>query len=61
MRRGDDFFLNDLIYVGMVKNYDIYELMIIKRENYHVGQENKHRNINSQTQKYKYSSVCYLH
>lgn len=25
------------------KYYDIYELMIIKGENYHVGQENKHK------------------
>jgi hypothetical protein len=34
--------------------------MIIKGANYHVGHEKKHRNINSQTQKYKYSSTFLL-
>jgi hypothetical protein len=52
----------NLIYVGMVKNnYNIYGLMFIKGVNYHVGHEKKHKNINSQTQEYKYSSIYYLH
>jgi hypothetical protein len=50
-----------LIYVGIVKKYDIYELIFIKGVNYHVGHEKKHKNINNQTQKYKYSSAYYLH